>query len=182
MADKFTELSPKHTAFITEQHLFFVATASSDGRINLSPKGMDTLKIINPTRVIWLNLTGSGNETSVHVQEDGRMTIMFCSFDKNPLILRLYGTAKVIHSHDDEWEEMQQHFDSFTGSRQVFILDIDLVMTSCGFGIPFYEYSGERDTLTTWADKRGREGIETYWEEKNQISLDGKETKILKPS
>lgn len=108
------------------------------------------------------------------------MTVMFCSFDKNPQILRLYGTAKVIHSHDDEWEEMQQHFDSLTGSRQFFILDIDLVMTSCGFAVPFYEYIGERDTLTTWASKRGKEGIEKYWEEKNQISLDGKAIKILK--
>lgn len=180
MAEKFKELEENHIEFILNQHLFFVGTAPSEGRVNVSPKGMETLKIISPRKIIWLNLTGSGNETSSHVQENGRMTLMFCSFDKHPLILRIYGEAKVIHPYNGEWNNLVKLFDEHTGARQFFDLDIDLVQTSCGYGVPFYKYLGERETLTKWADTRGRDGIQQYWKEKNQVSLDGKPTNIVK--
>jgi len=180
MAKRYHKLDKKHIDFINKQHLFFVATAGAEGTVNVSPKGMDTFRVVNRNKVVWLNLTGSGNETSVHVQENGRMTIMFCSFDKDPLILRLYGAAKVIHPRDQNWEELGKLFDDFIGARQYFELNINLVLTSCGFGVPFYDYKGEREKLLIDANKRGRDGIKKYWKEKNQISLDGKPTNILK--
>jgi hypothetical protein len=180
MGDRFTELTGKHIEFIQQQHIFFVATAASEGTVNVSPKGMDTLRVVNEHQVVWLNLTGSGNETSAHVQENGRMTLMFCSFERQPLILRLYGQAKVVHSGDGEWEELSNLFEEYVGARQFFELSIELVQASCGFGVPFFEYVGEREAAIKWANSRGREGIKEYWKEKNQTSLDGKPTNILK--
>jgi len=180
MAERFRTLDKRHIDFIEKQHLFFIGTAGAEGTVNVSPKGMDTLRVVGPNTVVWLNHTGSGNETSVHVQENRRMTIMFCSFDKQPLILRLYGEAKVVHPRDNEWEELSKIFDDYVGVRQYFEMNVNLVQTSCGFAVPFYEYIGERDTLLKWANDRGRDGIEEYWKEKNQISLDGKQTNIIK--
>lgn len=179
MGTRFKELAEKHIDFIERQHIFFVGTAGAEGTVNVSPKGLDTLRVLNERQVVWLNLTGSGNETSAHVQENGRMTLMFCSFEKQPLILRLYGKAKVIHSGDSEWEELSGLFDEYVAARQFFQLDIELVQTSCGFGVPFYEYLGDRDAALKWAENRGREGIKEYWQEKNQVSLDGRPTHIL---
>lgn len=179
MAERFKQLSEKHIEFINRQHLFFVATAPTEGSINLSPKGVDTLRVINPNRVVWLNLTGSGNETSPHVQENGRMTLMFCSFDKQPLILRIYGKASVVHPRDKAWEEHSKLFDDHVGARQFFELDVEQVLTSCGFGVPLYAYLGERETLVKWADKHGREGIVAYWRKSNQKTLDGNATNIF---
>lgn len=179
MADRFPELSEKLIEFIANQHLFFVGTAGAEGFINVSPKGMDSFRVISPTKVVWLNLTGSGNETATHVLENKRMTVMFCSFDKQPLILRLYGEASVIHPRDDGWHEYIPLFPDYTGARQIFALDLTLVQTSCGFAVPFYELKGERPTLSKWSDKRGREGVEQYWQEKNTLSLNGKDTGIL---
>jgi len=178
MAEKFDSINQEHIDFIKKQHLFFIGTAGAEGFINVSPKGMDTLKVIAPNKVIWLNHTGSGNESSAHVQENGRMTIMFCSFDKKPLILKLYGDAKVIHPRDKAWDEMTEHFDIFVGARQFFEIDITLVLTSCGFGVPKYKYIGERNGLIKWADNAGKDGMKKYWEEKNQVTLDGKATNI----
>ena len=179
MAVKFDALNQEHIAFIANQHLFFIGSAGCEGFINVSPKGMDTLKVIDGKKIVWLNHTGSGNETSTHVQENGRMTIMWCSFDKKPLILKAYGSAKVIHPRDASWDEMCGHFEEFLGVRQFFVLDISLVLASCGFGVPKFKYIGERNSLLKWANNVGREGISEYWEENNQISLDGKETHIL---
>jgi predicted pyridoxine 5'-phosphate oxidase superfamily flavin-nucleotide-binding protein len=179
MAERFESLEQKHIQFIQAQHMFFVATAGSEGKINLSPKGMDSLRVINNTTVAWLNLTGSGNESAAHIRDNNRMTIMFCSFDKQPLILRLYGKAKAIHQRDAEWQQNIELFPAFTGARQVFILEVDMVQTSCGYAVPKYELVSERDTLTKWADNRGRDGIEEYWAEKNTLSLDGAETGIF---
>ena len=179
MADRFKELKEKQIEFIKQQHIFFVGTAGKEGTVNVSPKGMDTLRIVNESKVVWLNLTGSGNETSTHVQENARMTLMFCSFAKQPLILRLYGKADVIHPRDNTWNELISLFDDYIGARQLFQLNIELVLTSCGFGVPFFEYRGERESLIKWAKNRRRDGIEEYWKEKNQISLDGKPTNIL---
>jgi len=180
MAERFIQLNEKQIEFIKQQRIFFVGTAGAEGTVNVSPKGMDTLRVVNEHQVVWLNLTGSGNETSAHVQENGRMTIMFCSFAKQPLILRLYGQANVIHPRDSIWQELSSLFDEYVGARQFFQLNLDLVLTSCGHAVPFFEYRGERDLLRKSAERRGQAGIEEYWREKNQISLDGKPTNILK--
>jgi len=179
LAERFQRLGDEHIDFIGRQQLFFVGTAGAEGRVNVSPKGMDSFRVLDPARVAWLNLTGSGNETAAHVLENGRMTVMFCSFDKQPLILRLYGRARSVHPRDAQWQELAGMFPPFTGARQVFLLDLDLVQTSCGYGVPRYALRGERPTLTKWADKKGRDGIEAYWRETNTTSLDGRGTGIL---
>ncbi len=180
MAEQFEKLQEKHIEFIRNQHLFFVGTAGAEGAVNVSPKGMDTLRVLDANRLVWLNLTGSGNETAAHVFENNRMTIMFCSFDRQPLILRLYGNAKIIHPRDKQvWDEHSALFNEQPGARQFFEMQIDMVQTSCGYAVPFYELKGERDTLVKWAKNRGEDGIKNYWEEKNQASLDGKPTHIL---
>ncbi len=176
MAEKFDGLAPNHQEFIEQQKLFFVGSAGAEGYVNVSPKGMDSLRILGPNRVIWLNLTGSGNETAAHVLENGRMTIMFCSFDQQPLILRVYGAAQAIHPGQKHWETLISHFPEYTGARQIFDVTVEMVQTSCGFAVPFYEFQGERKTLVKWADKRGRQAIEEYWRENNLQSLNGKTT------
>jgi hypothetical protein len=178
MAKKFEELDAEHRAFIENQHLYFVGSAGAEGFVNVSPKGMDSLRILNSRRLIWLNLTGSGNETAAHIIENGRMTVMFCSFDKQPLILRVYGKAELVYPGDARWSELLEYFPSYTGARQIFDLSIDLVQTSCGFAVPYYEFKGERDTLVKWADSRGSDGVKAYWQEKNRVSLNGKTTGI----
>jgi hypothetical protein len=178
MAKRYSELNEELSAFIRQQKLYFVATAS-DSRINVSPKGLDSLRILDANTVAWLNVTGSGNESAAHVLEDGRMTMMFCAFEGKPLILRLYGKAKVYHAYDNEWSDLSANFELLPGTRQIFVLDIELVQTSCGFGVPHFEYQGERDLLLDWATNRGPEGLKEYWGRKNQESLDGKPTRIF---
>lgn len=140
---------------------------------------MDSLRVLSSTRVVWLNVTGSGNETSAHVQQNPRMTIMFCAFDGPPLILRLYGTAKVIHHDDPEWQMLFPLFKPLPGARQIFDLCVDLVQTSCGMAVPYYSYVGERELLSDWVIKKGDTGLKQYWEAKNQASIDGIPTQIL---
>ena len=176
MGRLFEALTESHITFIRQQPVFFVATAPSEGHINLSPKGLDSLRVLSPSRILWLNLTGSGNETAAHLLEDARMTIMFCSFGAKPLILRSYGTASVIHPDESEWEVLSSHFPEQDGSRQIIDLKIDLVHSSCGFGVPRMELIEERKLLDEWIDKKGEAGIRQYWAEKNQISMDGKPT------
>lgn len=179
MAKQFSKLSDTHTAFIEQQPIFFVSTALADGRINLSPKGMDSLKVLGPNRIAWLNLTGSGNETAGHVQENNRMTIMWCSFGSSPLILRAYGHAQVIHERDSNWNEYSELWDERLGKRQVFLVDIETIQTSCGYAVPMMELQGERETLRKWAENKGDKGIRDYWDQKNQTTIDGKPTNIL---
>ena len=162
--------------------MFVIGSAGADGFINVSPKGMDTFKIVDENTVVWLNFTGSGNETSAHVQENGRMTVMFNSFDKAPLILKLYGKATVIHQSDARWDEMVEHFEPQVGTRQFFEMKVELVLTSCGYAVPQYEFIKERDTLKKWSDKKSSEEIREYWEENNVLTLDGVETNVLKLS
>lgn len=176
MSKLYKTISPKLQQFIKNQKIFFVATATADSRINLSPKGMDSLRVVNPNRVIWLNLTGSGNETAAHVQEDTRMTLMFTAFEDPPMILRLYGNANVIHNGDADWKLLYPLFTSNPGARQIFDLNVDMVQTSCGFAVPVYNYVGERELLNKWALNKGKEGVKAYWKENNQLSLDGKPT------
>ena len=179
MGKRYSEISDKLKQFIENQKIFFVGTATADSRVNISPKGMDSLRVLDANRVVWLNVTGSGNETSAHVQESPRMTLMFAAFEGNPIILRLYGKAKVIHQKDPEWEELFSLFPSIVGARQLFDVQVDLVQTSCGMAVPFFEYTEEREQLIDWAVKKGEEGLREYWQQKNQVSLDGAPTHIV---
>ena len=179
MAQMYTELSERHQQFIAEQKLFFVATATADSRINLSPKGMDSMRVLDTRRVAWLNVTGSGNETAAHVQIDPRMTLMFCAFDGAPLILRLYGKARVVHQKDADWPALYSLFKPLPGARQIFDLAVSHVQTSCGMGVPLMDYRGERGSLEAWAEKKGEAGVRAYWAQKNQASIDGLPTQIL---
>lgn len=180
MAQQFAALSDRLIEFIHQQHLFFVATATADSRVNVSPKGMDSLRVLNSNQVMWLNVTGSGNETAAHIEQNPRMTLMFCAFEGKPLILRLYGQARAIHHKDPEWQSLYGLFDALPGARQIFIVDIDLVQTSCGMAVPYLDYVGERELLNNWAERKGEIGIKDYWREKNQFSVDGLETDIVK--
>ncbi|MFQ5579336.1 MAG: pyridoxamine 5'-phosphate oxidase family protein [Nitrospiria bacterium] len=179
MAERIDELSDEHIAFIKNQHLFFVGTAGAEGFVNVSPKGMDSFRVISPSKVVWLNLTGSGNETAAHVLENRRMTVMFCSFDVRPLILRLFGQATAIHPRDRAWEGLYSLFPGDVGARQIFELDLSLVLTSCGYAVPRYTLKGDRPTLSKWAESLGKQGIQDYWEENNQLSLNDKDTGIV---
>ena len=179
MAQRYDELSDTHIQFIGKQKIFFVGTATAESRVNVSPKGMDSLRVLSPRRVAWLNVTGSGNETSAHVQHHPRMTLMFCAFEGPPVILRLYGTATVVHQGDPEWCELVSSFAPLPGARQIFDVTLDLVQTSCGMAVPYLSYAGDRELLNEWAAKKGEEGLRQYWKEKNQLSLDGLPTNIL---
>ncbi len=178
MAQQYYEISDKLKKFIEEQKIYFVATAAEDSRVNISPKGMDSLRVVGKNRVIWLNVTGSGNETSAHVQENPRMTLMFAAFDGNPMILRLYGKAKVIHKNDAQWNDSYALFDPIPGARQIFDFKVDLVQTSCGMAVPVFDYVNDRALLKNWAANKGDDGIKEYWLEKNQRSIDGSPTHI----
>jgi hypothetical protein len=179
MGKKINQIEPEIKKFIEEQKIFFVGTAMSTGIVNISPKGMDSFRVLGANRVIWLNVTGSGNETATHLRESNRMTIMFCAFEGKPLILRLYGTAKTYHPRDAEWNDLSELFPSFVGSRQIFDMEVDVVQTSCGMAVPFMDYQNEREELTNWAKKQGIEGINRYWQNKNTVSFDGHETGIF---
>ena len=179
MARFYPSLDAKHRDFIAAQKLFFTATGTADSRLNLSPKGMDSLRVLSDTRVAYLDLTGSGNETAAHLKHDGRMTMMWCSFDADPLILRLYGRGRSVRRQDAEWAALRCRFPDLPGERQLIVLDVDSVQTSCGYAVPMYAYRGERDTLARWAEKKGALGLLDYWREKNQASIDGLPTGLL---
>lgn len=180
MGQHFYALSDQLIHFICAQHIFFVGTATTDSRINISPKGMDTLRVLNANRIIWLNVTGSGNETAAHVQHHPRMTLMFMALTGKPIILRIYGQAKAIHRQDSDWAELFPLFDPLPGARQIFDLTIEHVQTSCGMSVPYFDYLGEREQLNEWAEKKGRIGIAEYWRQANGVSIDGIETHITK--
>ena len=182
MATKFDKLNSEIIRFIGDQHIYFCATAGKEGYVNVSPRDTKTLKIINDNKIVWLNFTGSGNETSTHIQENGRMTLMFCGFEQEALMLKIYGQAKVYHPRDKQYNELISLFDddkNFVGNRQIFELDIELAITSCGEGVPYFDYQGEREALKTWSNQKGKDGIKEYWKENNSISIDGVDTKIV---
>lgn len=179
MAKQFRALEDHHVAFIAEQHVYFVGSAGHDSRVNVSPKGMDSLRVLGPNRIAWLNYTGSGNETAQHLTEVNRMTIMWCSFTTRPLILRCYGPARAVHPFDADWAEQVAPWGDPLGARQVFVQDIDLVQTSCGYGVPLMDAPRERETMRTWTEDRGENGIRAYWDERNRVTIDGKPTGIL---
>ena len=171
-------ISADTQAFTDRQHVFFVGTAAADGRVNISPKGQDTLRVLHANRVAWLNLTGSGNETAAHLLEVNRITLMWCAFEGKPNILRLYGTATVYHPRDAEWTELLPLFPPLPGSRQIVVVDVDLVQTSCGMAVPFFDYRAERNELNDYMEQRGPEQVEQYWLNRNTRSIDGKPTGI----
>lgn len=173
MGQQSTELSDRHVDFIRAQTIFFVGTATEDSRVNISPKGMDSFRVLSSKRVAWLNVTGSGNETAAHVQVTPRMTIMFCAFEGKPTILRLYGAARAVHKGDPEWTSLFPLFRPLPGARQIFDVALELVQTSCGMAVPLHHYQGEREQLSAWAAKQGETGLQDYWQRKNQISIDG---------
>ena len=147
MADFFDALSERHSAMIAQQPVFFVATAAQDARINLSPKGYDCLRILSPTRVAYLDLGGSGNETNAHLLADGRITLMFCNFQPPAQVLRIYGKGQPVVPWDREWEDLAAHFTMLPGTRQIFDIAVEGVMTSCGYGVPLMSLERERPTL-----------------------------------
>lgn len=179
MAKQYSQITEKLQGFIEQQKIFFVGTAGAEGRVNLSPKGLDSLRVLGPNRVAWLSVTGSGNESAAHVAENGRMTVMFCAFEGAPMILRLYGTAQVVYPRDAGWDSLITKFPPMPGTRQLFDLTVSMVQTSCGMAVPLYEYQENREQLNIWAQQQGPEGIEAYWRTKNQVSIDGMPTHIF---
>lgn len=182
MAKQFSSIDDRLRDFIARQHIFFTASAASNSRVNLSPRETLCLRIISPNTAIYLDRTGSGNETSAHMKADGRLTIMFCAMEGPPMILRLYGRGRIIHRPSPEYRELlHTHYDGDEplGARQIVWLDIDLVQTSCGFGVPLFSYEGERPSLDNWANAKGPDGIEEYWREKNIVSMDGLPTGLF---
>jgi len=162
--------------WIEKQHMFFLASAplQSDGHINLSPRGLDSLRIINETEVLILDLTGSGNETAAHLHENGRMTVMLCAFDGDPRILRLYGHGTVIQKNDNTWHAYRHQFENdIPGVRQIFHLQVSRVQTSCGFGVPLMTFNQQRDQLIGWANKKGTQALRDYQLNNNARSIDG---------
>ena len=179
MGKRYNEIGDERREFIEQQKLFFVATAAPNGRVNLSPKGMDSLRVMGDNRVVWLNLTGSGNETAAHLLESDRMTLMFCAFEGSPIILRLFGHAKGIHPRDPEWNELLPMFPPLPAARQIFDMQVDLVQTSCGMAVPLFDFNEQRDLLEQWAERKGEQGLQDFWKGRNQESIDGKPTGII---
>src|SRR5437762_4589915 len=168
-------IPPDVAEFIAEQPMFFVATSplSPDGRVNLSPKGADSFRVLSPNLVCYLDITGSGNETSAHLTENGRITFMFCSFAKAPSIVRLYGIGTTILRDSPDWSELRGHFDEYPAVRQIILAEITRVQTSCGFGVPLMDYKGQREAMPRWAETLSDTKLVEYWEKKNVRSIDG---------
>lgn len=182
MAQEYTSLTPELHDFIARQHIFFAATAAENTRINISPRSTREFRVIGDNEICWLDLTGSGAETAAHLKADGRLTIMFCAFEGPPNILRLYGRGEVLHRDSDAFARVlaQQFGDQRpVGTRQIVRLAVDLVKTSCGYGVPAFDYQKERPALDNWAEAKGPHGIADYWREKNVVSMDGLPTGIV---
>lgn len=183
MAKQFPSLDDTLCDFIRRQHMFFTASATAESRVNLSPRSMDAFRILDQNRVAYLDRTGSSNETAAHLLADGRLTIMFCSVDGPPQILRLYGKGRVLHRDSPAFVTcLDDHFPDYRpmAMRQIVELDVDLVQTSCGFGVPLFDYRAERPSLDRWAEKKEAENaVEDYWREKNLVSMDGLPTGLM---
>lgn len=180
MAKLYDTITDELAAFIRSQPLFFVASAPLDphGHVNLSPKGLDCFEILSPLRVAYLDLTGSGNETSAHLHENGRITLMFCAFAGPPKILRVYGQGRVVLPQTPAWDMLAPRFGHYDGARQIIVVDVTRVQTSCGFGVPLMDLVGQRDQAIRWAEAKGAEGIAAYQRDKNMVSIDGLRTPL----
>jgi hypothetical protein len=174
MANVYDRIAPELQDFIEAQHVFFVASAPTGpgGHVNLSPKGMNTFHVLTPTRVAYVDLTGSGNETAAHLLQNGRITIMFCAFEGKPDILRLYGQGRALQPGSPDFAALSPHFPALAGIRQIIVVDLTRVQTSCGFGVPILKFDSHRDTLTQWAEKKGPDGLREYRDRKNRRSID----------
>ncbi len=168
-------IKPELIEWIERQRVFFVATAplQADGHVNVSPKGLDSFRVIDENTVAYLDLTGSGAETIAHLRENGRITIMFCAFDGKPQIVRLYGTGRSIHPGDQSWAEAADQFPNYVSARSVVMVEVHKVGSSCGFGVPLMGVVGDRDRLITWADAKGADQMPAYWAKRNATSIDG---------
>lgn len=175
MGRVYPELDERNAEFVRRQHVFFVATAprADDGLVNLSPKGLDTFAVLDPRSVAYLDLVGSGIETVAHLRENGRIVLMFCSFEGPPRILRLHGSGEVIEPGDEPWDSLRAAFPQHRNARAIVRVRVRRVADSCGYGVPLYRYEGERKQLEQWAERRGAEGLEDYKSEHNRESLDG---------
>ena len=175
MAKVYDLITERLQEFIAEQPMFFVATAplAEDGHVNLSPKGLDSFRILSPNRVAYMDLTGSGNETAAHLNENGRITFMFCAFKGAPMIVRLYGTGYTVLPGTSEWENLYAQFPSYRSMRQIIVADVTRVSTSCGYAVPLMDFVEQRDTLLRWADAKSDDDLVKYRQEKNQCSIDG---------
>jgi hypothetical protein len=180
MAKFYDSISPDLHEFIQQQHMFFVASAplSAEGHVNVSPKGMDSLRVLSENRVAYIDLIGSGNETSAHLSENGRITFMFCAFNGKPDIVRLYGNGRAVLPSDTEWAELSSQFPAYINARQIITADIHMVQTSCGYAVPLMDFVADRDTLTRWAEAKGEDGLTAYVCEKNAKSIDGLPTPL----
>ncbi len=184
MAKFFETLEPHHHRFIAAQHMFFTATAAPTGHVNMSPRSTDLFRILGDNSAMYLDRTGSGNETASHLRINDRLTIMFCAVAGPPLIMRLFGKGRVIHRDSEEFASLlRDEFDNAAplGARQMIYLDFDIVQTSCGYGVPLFDYREERPQMDAWATAKGVDGIEAYWREKNQVSLDGFPSGLFEP-
>ena len=176
MGKQFQRMEQAHRDFILKQQVFFTASAAADARVNVSPKDAASLRILDEQRLVYLDLTGSGNETAAHLLADGRLTLMFCAFAGAPMILRLYGEGRILARGEERYRELlEQEFGGRepAGARQMVELKVELVQTSCGYGVPLFDYRGERITLTRWAEAKGEAGLEEYRQKKNTRSIDG---------
>ena len=175
MAKQFPCIEDEHRAFIEKQKIFFVGSAAPTGRVNVSPKGMDALRVFGPNSVAYLDLTGSGNETSAHVGAcaDHRLTIMFCAFEGLPMIMRLYGHGTVHRRGTKAYDALLPRFTDTVGARQIVQVDVEMLQTSCGYAVPFFDYREDRPNLVRWAENRGDSGLEEYRRANNVVSLDG---------
>jgi hypothetical protein len=184
MAAFFDQLEPEHTDFIGQQLVFFTASSAVTGRLNLSPKGMDAFRVLSPKVVGYLDVTGSASETSAHLLIDNRLTFMFCSFGPDPLILRIYGSGRPVGLTSEEGLALTPTFEGpadelLPGARQLILMDVTSVQTSCGFGVPVFSGGTERQQLRKWANAQVRMGeLENYWQERNTTSIDGFPTGI----
>ncbi|WP_417686261.1 pyridoxamine 5'-phosphate oxidase family protein [Roseibium sp.] len=176
MAKQFPDIDDRIADFISRQHIFFSATAAPTGRVNVSPRPATAFKVLSPNRAVYLDQTGSSNEAAAHLKLSDRITIMFCAVEGPPQILRLYGTGRIIRRDSDEYAALLADTfggEDLPGARQMVMIDVDLVQTSCGFGVPLFDFKGERDSLNRWASAKTPEELEAYQREKNVVSLDG---------
>lgn len=170
-----SEIDDAARRFIEAQHVFFVASAPLDaaGHVNLSPKGLDTFRILGPTTVAYVDFNGSGVETIAHLKENGRIVLMFCAFQGPPDIFRLYGHGRVVEAHEAEFAALAAHFSACENARSIIVVELSRIKDSCGYGVPLFKYEGERTQLHAWARHRGAEGLKAYRAEKNRKSIDG---------
>lgn len=179
MGKRFERIEPAHREFILAQKIFFNASAAPDGRVNVSARDAASLRLLGDDSAVYLDVTGSGNETAAHLRVSPRLTLMFCAFSGAPMVLRLYGRGRIIARNSGEYAALlAREFGGVEtpGARQMVWLGVELVQTSCGYNVPLFDYAGERETLRRWAEKKGPEGLEQYWREKNMVSIDGMPT------